>query len=297
MHPLIFEPRTPGSNALTLAVQHVAAAAEKEQEKKRRTPAPTPGRPCPHHLLPAPWRGSLHTLRGPLRAANSRFHHAGESGGPTVSACAFLLQLYLSLCPAHEQEEVRAERSGLQRRHLRASPVKQSSELREFAAVTADKLHSSRVQNSAGSGRKRKEEEGGGRPPHQQKDFPSLVLSSSRCNGTAISICCGGVRVSLRPAIPHFHLDWSEWGINTFECVIDLSAYSLAIDLKSALVLMSSPGDLSRGSFSCLDSGCINREAIKHVNHPSMLCLYMCALKINSVIDYVNTPGFFFYRK
>ena len=119
MHHLTFEPRAPESKAHTLAVQHVAAAAEKEQEKKRRTPAPTPGRPCPH-LLPDPcWCRSLHTLRGPIRAAHSRFHHAGERG-PTVpvSACALLLQLslplFLSLPCARMRKK--SERRGEERR-------------------------------------------------------------------------------------------------------------------------------------------------------------------------------------
>lgn len=140
MHHLTSEPRAPESKAHTLAVQHVAAAAEKEQEKKRRTPAPTPGRPCPH-LLPDPcWCRSLHTLRGPIRAAHSRFHHAGERG-PTVpvSACALLLQLSLSLSFSAlrtNEKEVRAERVGEERRgeergfsagYLRAFPGKRRS--------------------------------------------------------------------------------------------------------------------------------------------------------------------------
>lgn len=153
-HHLTFEPRTPQSKALTLAVQHVAAAAEKEQKKKKRTLAPAPGRPCPHHLQPAPcW--SLYTLRGPLRAANSRFHHAGERGPPMpVSACALLL-LKLSLpcarigrslsgkerasapAPPRFPDDAKIRAPGVHRSHCRQAP--------------SLSLPSSVVQNSTGS--------------------------------------------------------------------------------------------------------------------------------------------------
>lgn len=89
-----------GSKALTLAVQHVAAAAEKEYKKKKRTLAPTPGRSWPHHLHPAP-RWSLYALRGHFRAPVSRFHRAGERGPlmPASAACAsLLLQLFSLSC-------------------------------------------------------------------------------------------------------------------------------------------------------------------------------------------------------
>lgn len=77
--------------------------------------------------------------------------------------------------------------------------------------------------------------------------------------------------------------------INTSECLYRLML--CYISLKSALVLMSSPGDLSRGSFSCLDSGGITREAIKHGNYPTILplCRRARATKINPLIDFVNT--------
>lgn len=69
-------------------------------------------------------------------------------------------------------------------------------------------LPSSVVQNSTGS-RKNSKVVVGGTSPTETSPFPTIV------------------RVFLRLAIPHFHLDWSELGINTFECVSDLSAYSL----------------------------------------------------------------------
>lgn len=102
----------PESNVFTLAVQHVATGADKEQEKKKRTPAPTPGRSCPHHPPPA-LRCSLDTLRGPHGAANFRFHHAGERGPPMPRVslgfvCCYCCCGFNSLCPAHELEEVRA---------------------------------------------------------------------------------------------------------------------------------------------------------------------------------------------
>ena len=225
---LTCEPRAPESKAHTLAVQHVAAAAEKEQEKKRRTPAPTPGRPCPH-LLPDPcWCRSLHTLRGPIRAAQSRFHHAGERG-PTVpvSACALLLlqlslslSLFLSLPCARmieksEQrgEEMRQEERGFSAGYLRAFPGTRRSELREFSTtLAADKLPSSdlaapvsKTQQAAGERGARGVGVGGSGSPTTET-FPHSVLLS-RCNSTVISLCCGGVRVFLRPAIPHSHLD------------------------------------------------------------------------------------------
>lgn len=88
----------------------MATGADKEQKKKKRTPAPTPGRSCPHHPPPA-LCCSLATLRGALRAANSRFHHAGERGPPMprVSSgfvCCYCCCGFNSLCPAHELEEV-----------------------------------------------------------------------------------------------------------------------------------------------------------------------------------------------
>lgn len=150
VHHLTFATRTPGSKALTLAVQHVAAAGEKEQEKKRRTPpAPTPGRPRPrshHHPLPAPYCRFLHrTLRGvPLWAANSRSHHANRAR-VRVRLCALLLQLSLSA-------EVRAKvpSSG-------SSPLSLPT---RFPALTPQ-LRRPKLAGKGG---------GGG-----QKDFPSLV--------------------------------------------------------------------------------------------------------------------------
>lgn len=117
MQYLTFAPRTPGSKDLTLPVQHVAAAAEEEQEKKRLTPAPTPGRPCPHprHLLPAPCCGSLHTLRGPRRAANFRFNHAGE-GTNSVSVRLCFAAATLSLLCARVGRSRSGERNGFRLR-------------------------------------------------------------------------------------------------------------------------------------------------------------------------------------
>ncbi|CAB1454600.1 unnamed protein product [Pleuronectes platessa] len=139
VHHLTFEPK--GSRALTLAVQHVAAAAEEEQDKPGQTPAPSPGRTAPRDHRPAPRCGSLRTLRGAIGAANSRFHPAGEQAERQcpcpLSAVAF--------CNSLEKEEVQGgEAPGFSTGSSELSPPG------EFTAVPCYESPSSGVQQQAG---------------------------------------------------------------------------------------------------------------------------------------------------
>ena len=130
------------------------------------------------------------------------------------------LSLFLSLPCARmieksEQrgEEMRQEERGFSAGYLRAFPGTRRSELREFSTtLAADKLPSSdlaapvsKTQQAAGE-RGARGGGGGGSGSPTTETFPHSVLLS-RCNSTVISLCCGGVRVFLRPAIPHSHLD------------------------------------------------------------------------------------------
>lgn len=156
VHHLTFEPRTPGSSALTLAVQHVAATTDKEQEK-RQTSTPTPGRADSHH-----------TLRGPLGAANSRFHLVA-GGTNNVRAClcfAAATTLFEKIskrrCNRIQHQQLRAfpgqtkiRAPGVHRCHCRQAP-------RLW-------LPSTGVQNSADSGERRRRRKG---VASQRQTFP-----------------------------------------------------------------------------------------------------------------------------
>lgn len=220
VHHLTFEPRTPRSSALTLAVQHVAATAEKDQEQ-RQTPTPSLGPSGSHHTLLARCCGSVLTLRRPLGAANSWFHLVAE--GPN--------SVRPRLCFAAATLSEKISKRGLNRsqhQQLRAFPVKPRSELREFSAVTAHQLPAMTSQHRCpklGTGGGRGGGRGGG--VASQRGILSLTSLVSRYNDTMICTCCVGAPVVLSPVVPHFHLDWLELGINSFKCVLHLPAYSL----------------------------------------------------------------------
>lgn len=66
-----------GSSALTLTVQHVAAAAEKKQEVEKQTPAPATGRPGAHPHVRVP-RGCFLRAHAGISLGTSRLHPAGS---------------------------------------------------------------------------------------------------------------------------------------------------------------------------------------------------------------------------
>lgn len=95
-----------------------------------------------------------------------------------------------------------ARMGGSPSREKRESALAPPRELREFTAVPVDRVPRSDFPTPMS--KTRQENEDGGSAHHQRLSLTSLA---SQCNSEVVSVCCDGLRVSLRPAIPHFHLD------------------------------------------------------------------------------------------